>query len=271
LIDRSRALRYAKNSVVINASRDIPLLRQVRNSRFISYQQLFVLLHHAGYEQARNSFNWRIHRLLDSGHIHACENVCHRGHRVYRITQKGLLQLESYGDFMAFVHSQSARPPQISQVFHALDLNEVRVALAQKNLLANWQSEVEIASANLMAQGGYQKDYDAIVDVWVSGALRRFALEYERVLKSADRYQFVCDSLASERQIGCVLYLTAGQSSAFHLAHLLQPVADRVVFATLPLFCRELLETPVFAGPDQPMVPFEQILTDRGLPFPGAA
>ena len=34
-------MRYAKNSLVINPERDIPLLLQVRNSRFISHQQLF--------------------------------------------------------------------------------------------------------------------------------------------------------------------------------------------------------------------------------------
>jgi hypothetical protein len=265
------ALRYAKNSIVINSNRDIPLLRQVRNSRFVSYQQLYTLLHHGGYEQARNSFNWRVHRLLVSGYIHACENVSRHGYPVYRITQKGLLQLESHGDFVAFVHSQTPRPPQLAQVFHALDLNDVRVSLARDNLLANWQSEVEIASANMMAQGGYQKDYDAIVDVWISGVLRRFAVEYERTLKSAERYESVCASLDAERQIGCVLYLTAGQSSALHLAHLLQAVSDRVVFATLPMFCRRLLETPVFAGHDQSTTPFGQVLIYRGLPFPGVA
>ena len=34
-------MRYAKGGLVINAERDIPLLRQVRNSRFVSHAQLF--------------------------------------------------------------------------------------------------------------------------------------------------------------------------------------------------------------------------------------
>jgi len=34
-------MRYAKNSLVVSPERDIPLLHQVRNSRFVSHNQLF--------------------------------------------------------------------------------------------------------------------------------------------------------------------------------------------------------------------------------------
>ena len=34
-------MRYAKGTHSISASRDIPLLMQVRNSKFITHQQLF--------------------------------------------------------------------------------------------------------------------------------------------------------------------------------------------------------------------------------------
>ena len=264
-------LRYAKNSVVISLGRDIPLLRQARNSRFISYEQLFTLLHHRRFEESRPSFSWRVRRLLDSGHLHACEGISWAGHPVYRITQKGLLQLESYGHFVPVIHSQTPRPPQLSQAFHALELNEVQVSLVRNNVLANWQGEIEIASANMMSAGGYQKDYDAIVDVWVPGGLRRFALEYERTLKSARRYESVCASLAAERQIGCILYLGAAQNIVFHLAHLFQPVSDRVAFATLRAFCEQKLRTQVLVSPDLPATTFEDILIYKGLPFPGAA
>ncbi len=42
-------MRYAKNSLVINPERDIPLLLQVRNSRFISHQQLFEFMQYHGH------------------------------------------------------------------------------------------------------------------------------------------------------------------------------------------------------------------------------
>lgn len=57
-------MRYAKNTVVVQAERDIPLLRQVRNSKFVSHIQLFELMRFGGWESSRDSFNWRVRRLL---------------------------------------------------------------------------------------------------------------------------------------------------------------------------------------------------------------
>ena len=80
-------MRYAKNSLVINRERDIPLLLQVRNSRFISHQQLFEFMqYHQGIDQSRSSFNWRTRRLLGSGYLSVCECRCGAGSPVYRIT-----------------------------------------------------------------------------------------------------------------------------------------------------------------------------------------
>lgn len=61
-------MRYAKGGLVINPERDIPLLRQVRNSRFVSHNQLFELMKFGGSDRSRDSFNWRVRRLLKSGH-----------------------------------------------------------------------------------------------------------------------------------------------------------------------------------------------------------
>ena len=67
-------MRYAKNSLVINRERDIPLLLQVRNSRFISHEQLFEshAIPAAG-DHSRSSFNWRTRRLVGSGYLCVCE------------------------------------------------------------------------------------------------------------------------------------------------------------------------------------------------------
>ena len=54
------------------------------------------------------------------------------------------------------------------QVFHALELNAIRLALARNGLLVSWQSEVEISSTNMVSGTPYQKDYDAIVKIWVA-------------------------------------------------------------------------------------------------------
>ncbi len=94
-------MRYAKGSLVINAERDVPLLRQVRNSKFVSHHQLFEFMKLGGFDHSRNSFNWRVRRLLDSGHIGVCQRVCGAGSTVYHVTKDGIMLLEYYGQFTA--------------------------------------------------------------------------------------------------------------------------------------------------------------------------
>ena len=177
-------MRYAKGSLVISEERDIPLLRQVRNSRFVSHDQLFELMKFGGSDRSRDSFNWRVRRLVKSGHLHLCRDVF-------------------WGRFGGISdRSRRDRPARTSRPVHhcpALQyrtssacfagvsfarIERIQLALAQENLLASWQSEVEIASFNTISRSPYRKDYDAIVDVWVGDKTARFALEYERTLKS---------------------------------------------------------------------------------------
>ncbi len=98
-------MRYAKGSLVINAERDVPLLRQVRNSKFVSHHQLFEFMKLGGFDHSRNSFNWRVKRLLDSGHIGVCQRVYGAGSTVYRVTKDGITLLEHHGQFTAVLHS----------------------------------------------------------------------------------------------------------------------------------------------------------------------
>jgi hypothetical protein len=196
-------MRYTKDSLVINPERDIPLLRQVRNSRFVSHQQLFGFMKFGGFDHCRSSFNWRTRRLLDSGHLSICERVFGAGSAVYRITRQGLALLEHHGQFTTVLHSNTEHLPHPAQVFHALQLNAIQLALADKSLLARWQSEVEIASLNTISRTPYQKDYDAVVEVWIGEQRASFALEYERSLKSAKQYEQVRRALERERRSLC--------------------------------------------------------------------
>jgi hypothetical protein len=238
-------MRYAKGSLVINPERDIPLLRQVRNSKFVSHHQLFELMKLGGFDHSRNSFNWRVKRLLDSGHVGICQSVYGAGSAVYRITKDGITLLEHHGQFTAVLHSNSEHLPHLSQVFHSLELNAVQLALARANLLAGWQSEIEIASFNTISRAPYQKDYDAIVDVWIGDRKVRFALEYERILKSIKQYERIRAALEAERLIECILYLTSGMEVLVHLVHEFQSVRKRLAFAGAATFERHLLDTVV--------------------------
>jgi hypothetical protein len=253
-------MRYAKGGLVINPERDIPLLRQVRNSRFVSHSQLLELMRFGGSDRSRDSFNWRVRRLIKSGHIGICSGVFCAGSAVYRITREGLILLEHHGQFTNVLHSNTQHLPHASQVFHALELNAIQLALAHKNQLASWQSEVEIASFNTISRSPYEKDYDAIVDVWVGDNRARFALEYERTLKSSKQYERVRAALQAERQIACILYLTSGMEVLVHLVHELDSVPKKLAFANAKDFTQTLLETRVFVRGNGPGTRFRELL-----------
>ncbi len=253
-------MRYTKDSLVINPERDIPLLRQARNSRFVSHQQLFDFMRFGRFDHCRSSFNWRARRLVRSGHLSICEGVFGAGSAVYRITRDGLAMLEHHGQFTTVLHSSTEHLPHPSQVFHALQLNAIQLALADKNLLARWQSEVEIASLNTISRTPYQKDYDAVVEVWIGEQKARFALEYERSLKSAKQYERVRRALESERQIGCVLYLTSGVEILVHLMHEFESVNLNLAFANAMDFANLLLETRVITGSNTTGIRFRDML-----------
>ena len=94
----------------------------------------------------------------------------------------------------------------------------------------------------------YEKDYDAVVDVWIGEAKARFALEYERTLKSAKQYQRIREALEAECRIDCILYLTCGMEVLVHLVHELRSVGKRLAFANARDFERHLLDTAVMSS-----------------------
>ncbi len=253
-------MRYPKGTFVVNCDHDIPLLLQVRNSRFITHQQLFELMVNSGREYSRKTFNWRVKRLVDFKCISICDGNFGKGALIYRVARGGLLQLEDHGHFATVLNSRTEHLPHVSQIHHALELNAIHLALAHADTLATWKSEVEIASANTLAAAPLAKDYDAVVNVWNEETLACFALEYERTLKSARQYDKIRQALESEDRIGCVLYVTAGLEMVDHLAQELSGIPKRLAFTTSPEFRKGLLDTPVVIYHDQPKVPFRQLL-----------
>ncbi len=242
-------MRYAKGTFVITKDRDIPLLRHVRNARFISHQQLFELAELEGLGSCRSTFNWRVARLIKTGHIKLLEGTSWQGSRIYFITARGLAELETHGEFLLAMPSRNRQTPDRLQVPHALELNAIRLHLARNALLVQWQSDVEVSSANMMAAlmsgGGYAKNYDAIVKVWVGDEVREFALEYERTLKNAKQYEKIGAALDGEQRVGCVLYLAASGEILATLASQIITTFKRVAFTTAHSFAGQLLDTLV--------------------------
>jgi hypothetical protein len=263
-------MRYPKGSVVVTGAGDIPLLRMVRNCRFVSHQQLFELLQHDAVESSRGSFNWRMQRLLKAGHIDRVRDVFWEGYAVYTVNQNGLLELEGHREFAIALNSGTHQMPDRAQVFHALELNAIRLSLARSALLVSWQSEVEITSANMVSTAPYQKDYDAIVKVWLGNEVREFALEYEHSLKSTKQYERIRAALDAERRVGCILYLTIDPDLLTAILYQLTPVSTRLGFLTSRAFREQLLEAYVTIDNNRAMVTLDQFLQYAHLLYAGS-
>ena len=253
-------MRYIKGSVVITAQGDIPLLRLVRNCRFVSHEQLYELLRHEAVVSSRSSFNWRMQRLMKSGRLDRLTGFWFDGSSVYTINQNGLAELESQGEFSVALHSGTRQMPDRIQAFHALELNAIRLSLIRSALLVNWESEIEISSANMVSHSPYQKDYDAIVRIWVGSEVREFALEYERSLKRAKDYERIRAALEAERKVPCVLYLTIDTNLLGVIRDVLTPVSRRLGFLTARSFREQLLQALVTTDNNRSMITVEEFL-----------
>jgi hypothetical protein len=238
-------MRYLKNSLAIQSDRDVPVLRQVRNSKFVNHVQLLQMMEFAGTECSRDSFGWRVRRLLRAGLLSSSTRIPGSESAVYRITRTGIALLEHHGYFTTVLHSRTTHLPSPSEIFHSLELNQIQLSLAKENVLANWQSEIEIASFNTISSCPYQKDYDAIVDVWIGDEKAQFALEYERSLKSCRHYDRIRAALEAEQKIERVLYLTSGIEVLTHVFREFRSIPKRLAFANARDFENAALDTRV--------------------------
>jgi len=257
-------MRYPKGSTIISTAFDIPLLLQVRNSRFVSRQQLLEFMQHDGLINSYSSYCSRLLDLLKSRHIQLLEDLNWQGSSVYSIARNGLMELESRGEFAIALNSRTRYMPHRIQAFHSLELNNIRLALTRNSLLAAWRSEIEIASQNLVS-GTYEKDYDAVVSVWRGDQQQEFALEYERSLKAASRYARIRAALERERRVPAILYLCAGTDLMLALIYHLTPLAKPVAFATAPAFLENLLATTVMTGSDGALQRLDTFLESSSL------
>lgn len=212
--------------VQFNWERDLPLMLAVRNATFISHRQLSEQIRAGGSETGRRSFNWRIERLVRAGMADKLPPQPPFVGPVYTITRKGLACLESCGQGLVSVTSESRTIAKPSQMHHYLELAEIRAAFRRAGLLREWAGDLEVRSINQSIDLPLAKDYDAIADVQWEANPFRIAIEYERSLKSSDRYRELISSIAGERQVRLVLYFT----SSVDLLYQLKPEFDRQEF-----------------------------------------
>jgi hypothetical protein len=79
-------------------------------------------------------------------------------------------------------------------------------------------------------------------------------------LKSSRQYERVRQALVSERQVGCVLYLTSGVEILVHLMHEFESIQVNLAFADAGHFAQLLLDTTVITGRNASGMRFRDLL-----------
>jgi hypothetical protein len=250
-------VRYFKGHIDISDERDVPVLLLVRNARAISVRQLRTILLLEGTETVRRGIDWRVSRLQKHGLIERIEQDRFLGQPYFMITRDGLRVLESRGHYLVSLPATVDRIIHHTQVPHAIELVNIRLALREHGLLRSWLSELEIASRNTVLERGRAKDYDAIAEISVDGEVQTFAIEYERTAKGALRYEEIRHMLDQDRTVDVVLYLTSDRNVLYLLAEEMRGRRKRIGIALSESFRRDPLDVnTLVVGDESEIVPF---------------
>lgn len=254
-------MRYRKGHIAVSDERDVPLLLHIRNARAITQDQLCSLLTLDHLEDSQRSTQWRITRLEKSGLIARMEVGKFFRQPVYTITTLGMSLLEYRGHTLVSLSSETGHLLHNSQIFHALELVNIRIALAKNGALRSWRTEPEVASRNMVYSTGASKDFDALVTIERNDRTYTIGFEYERTVKAAARYAEIRDTLNRDCSAEMVLYLASSYDVLHVLALELRGTTKRIGFAISEEFRRDLFETSTLLNTgNSNVVRFEELL-----------
>jgi hypothetical protein len=267
---------YPKDYIELNHGQDYPLLRQVL--RFATHRQLYDFMRLAGCERSRQSFNWRIRRLVDRGLVLRLPLPSFGRDFVYSIGPAGAERLQGMGEYGLVGRSKREQREREVNILHALELNQIHLSLLEKCPQARWISSGQVRSQNELTDFGYAKDYDAVVVLRLedveptfrsassglkAGATNelRFALEYERTPKARRHYDDIAGCLCREKHVGQLLYLTANYDLLKYVYRSFAGIKHSVYFGLVGDWHRLLLDTPVFGSCSNLSIPLHKVLT----------
>jgi len=235
--DVSEKLASKLSSIEYNTGRDLPLMSTIRNAGFISHGQLWEEMETTKVERSRRSFNWRLQRLVETDLVRKLPpKIPYKG-AVYTITRLGLECLEACGNGLMSLSSNSRCLMNPNQMQHYLELSEIRRALVKSGTLREWTGDMELRSINCSIDTPLAKDYDAIAEIQWNGAIHRLAIEYERNLKSAERYRDLSTALKGEDQVKLLLYLTPSVDMLYQLVGYFRDATIHIAAALSRQFC----------------------------------
>lgn len=253
-------MRYPKGSIQLNQSRDLPLLRQILRSEFVTHSQLFEFSQLNHYERNRNSFHWRIRRLVGRGLVVRQTLPAGTGDAVYSVASTAATLLQSMGEYCLIGCGRAGANTASKNALHAIGLNEIHLTALRAGVLVRWTSAVEIRSQNELTAFGFAKDYDAIVTVRTDVGERRFALEYERSPKPAKFYRPIAACMSQEIHVSRLLYLVANYDILRFVSGFFASAKFPVFFGLVSDWHAHLLEMPILDGRTKRTFPFRQAL-----------
>ena len=236
-------VRYRKGTIVLDDLRDYPLLRFVLHCQFATADQLYALMKLEHRTSSRNEFGNRVRRLLEHKLLVRREIPTISRGVVYSLTRAGESEMIGRGEFYAGTTDKVE--PSSGHVQHALELNEIHLALKQSGMLVRWTPGSDIRSRNEFTNTGYVKDYDALVDVSMDGAECRVALEYERTQKTKKRYTEIHKRIERESELLQFLYLAPNQDLQEFLIRVFSGCRRAVYFGLRKDFLRDTVELSV--------------------------
>jgi hypothetical protein len=238
-------MQYPKGSIQLNQSRDLPLLRQILRSEFVTHSQLFEFMHLCHYERSRKSFDWRLRRLVDRELVRRQTTSNCTGEFVYSVASSAAVLLQGMGEYCLVGRDRFNGKEAERSVLHAIGLNDIQLTVLRADLLVRWIGSMEVRSQNELTGFGFAKDYDAVVTVRTEAGEQRFALEYERSPKPIRYYRDVAASLTREAHVNHVLYLTCKYDLLQFVSSFFSNTKPRVFFGLVKDWHSQLLDMPV--------------------------
>ena len=241
-------MRYPKGSIQLNQSRDLPLLRQILRSEFVTHSQLFEFSRLSQYERSRNSYHWRMRRLIGRGLVVRQTLAAVTGDAVYSVASTAATLLQSMGEYCLIGCGRADANTASKNALHAIGLNEIHLSALRAGVLVRWIGPMEIRSQNELTAFGFAKDYDAIVTVRTDIGERRFALEYERSPKAAKCYRAIAECMSQEVHMNRLLYLVANYDILRFVSGFFRNAEFPVFFGLVQDWHAHLLEMPILDG-----------------------
>ena len=197
-----------KGKYLLNPKKDLPLLQLIRDATFISRQQIELLIAGRTEEVNYRCRNRRLERLVELNQIQIYPQCFPYPGRIFAITQAGINTLQVTGMGILSVSADTETLADVGQVPHFIGLNQIEIAARKAFGVRRWIAEIASPS-----------DSNAIIYL---------GIEYERTIKSKDRYAQIRKKLEAERQIQGLLYFADTETNASLLSR-------EVYSATVPV------------------------------------